>query len=368
MARMSLPLLVTNFLVGCQMADREVAGPLGLEDRLNRVAEVRLDDTDRADSFTMIPCGSSGRAVANRPPPLVTQLAVAAQQEWRDELFTLTLGDMGDATQAGQESSGVKSQDSSVSAEREEKYLRRPPLKSFTETAKRDIKSAPHDLWHDTKRVYANPVNLAILGAAYGGSIAIQQSNADLTVEHRFNRNNDLRAPDHIIDDSGWRDAFATVGSPFTHLALAGAGYVLGQQTMNDKTYEVSKTLFSALIINDVTVVIGQAATWGPAPNGEYGTMPSGHTSSSFVVASVMHEAYGAIVGIPLYGMATLVGIERLDDREHYLSDVCMGAVLGTVIGHSVASGRDPEFFGWKILPYANPGNGSGVAFMKTLE
>jgi hypothetical protein len=45
-----------------------------------------------------------------------------------------------------------------------------------------------------------------------------------------------------------------------------------------------------------------------------------------------------------------------------------MGAVLGTVVGHSVASGRDPEFFGWKVLPYASPNAGSGVAFMKSLE
>jgi membrane-associated phospholipid phosphatase len=85
-------------------------------------------------------------------------------------------------------------------------------------------------------------------------------------------------------------------------------------------------------------------------------------------VASVMHEAYGHLVGIPLYGVATFVGIERLDDREHYFSDVVMGGVMGMVIGHAVASGRDPEFFGWKVLPYANPDSGAGVAFMKSLE
>ena len=84
-------------------------------------------------------------------------------------------------------------------------------------------------------------------------------------------------------------------------------------------------------------------------------------------MASVLHQAYGHLVGVPLYGLATMVAIERLDSEEHYFSDVVMGAVLGTVVGHSVASGRDPEFFGWKIVPYANPEGGAGVAFMKSL-
>ena len=81
-----------------------------------------------------------------------------------------------------------------------------------------------------------------------------------------------------------------------------------------------------------------------------------------------MHEAYGPLVGIPLYGLGTLVAIDWLDDREHYLSDVVFGAVMGTVIGHSVASGRDPEFFGWKLIPYCNPNTQTtGVALYTTL-
>jgi membrane-associated phospholipid phosphatase len=240
-------------------------------------------------------------------------------------------------------------------------------LPSLWDTIKRDVKEAPCDLWRDTKRVYANPVNLVILGTAYAGSLAIQETGPDDTIEDHYNRNNDCQAPHHTFKED-WRDAFAAVGNPGTHFALAGVWYLLGQQTCNDKTYEVGKTLFSALTINGLTVMVGQTASWDKAPNGEWGTFPSGHTSSSFVVASVLHEAYGHVVGVPLYGLATLVGIERLDDREHYFSDVVMGAVLGTVIGHSVASGRNTEFFGWKLLPYASPEGGSGVAFMKTLD
>jgi hypothetical protein len=258
--------------------------------------------------------------------------------------------------------------DMSFWSEKEEKYLRRRPLASFWETVTRDLKYMPADVWRDTKRVYTKPLNLVILGTAYGGSLALQEAGPDDTVEHHFRRERPFgRYEIHRHFSSGWRDGFGAAGNPGTHFALAGLWYLAGQQSMDDKTYEVGKTLFSALAINGITVLLGQAATADRSPNGERGTFPSGHTSSTFVVASVLDEAYGPAVGIPLYLLGGLVAHERLEDGEHYLSDVVMGAVLGTVIGHSVAQGRDPEFFGWKIIPYASPQGGTGVALMKEL-
>jgi hypothetical protein len=248
--------------------------------------------------------------------------------------------------------------DEQRAAERADRWVYPPLLPTFKENAKRDLKTMAPDLWRDTKRVYANPVNLAILGASYGGALAVQQTGPDKTVENHYDK-------DHTFS-KGWRDAFGALGNPGTHFAVAGAMYLVGEQIQDEKTYQVSKALFSALIINGISTMVGQTATWDRSPNGEWGTFPSGHTSSSFCFATVMNEAYGPLVGIPLYGLGTLVAIERLDDREHYMSDVLFGAVLGTVVGHSVATGRDPEFFGWKVLPYVDPAQGvSGVAFMK---
>ncbi|MFH0982393.1 MAG: phosphatase PAP2 family protein [Planctomycetota bacterium] len=238
---------------------------------------------------------------------------------------------------------------------------RRTPLPGFWDTVQRDLRSMPEDLWQDTKAVYGSAPNLLILGLTYGGALTVQETGPDDTVEDGFR--------DHTIFSKDTRDVFGALGNPGTHFALAGAWYLLGQQRQNEKTYEVGRTLFSALIINGLSTLAGQAANWDRAPNGEWGTFPSGHTSSTFAVASVMHDAYGPLVGVPLYGLGVLVAMERLEDNEHYLSDVLMGGVMGLVIGHTVAGEHEFEFFGGKFLPYADPETGSsGVAWVKQFE
>ncbi len=363
MARHILAFLTILLLFsGCRATGRAVDPT----DMARRLAVLERSRTLPSQSMESMWAVGSDLASRKRPAQRLTQAAYDgnSRESWREGMALVTLGEFQDETEpAGDEEAELAFD----AAEMEELYARRPPLRSFWETVQRDIKYLPKDLWRDTKRVYANPVNLVILGGAYGGSLALQQSGVDDSIQDHFNHRNDLRPAHHHFNED-WRDAFGAIGNPGTHFALAGAWYLLGQQTMDDKTYEVGKTLFSALMINGVTVMVGQAATYDRAPNGELGTFPSGHTSSSFVFASVMHEAYGHVVGAPLYALATLVAYERVEDGEHYFSDVVMGGVLGLVVGHSVASGRDPEFFGWKLMPYASPNGGAGLAFVKTLE
>jgi hypothetical protein len=238
---------------------------------------------------------------------------------------------------------------------------RSAPLPGFGDTLVRDIKAMPSDLWRDTKKVYTSVPNLLILGMSYGGVLAVQQTGPDDTIE------TSLRGKDMFSDD--WNTAFGALGNPATHFALAGACYALGQQTQDAKTYDVSKKLFSALLINGMSTLVGKVATWDDSPNGEWGTFPSGHTSSTFCLASVIHQEYGPLAGAPLYGLGTLVAMSRLDDEEHYFSDVLMGAVLGLVVGHTVAGEEQIEVFGGHIVPYADPDTGSaGIAWVKHFE
>lgn len=88
----------------------------------------------------------------------------------------------------------------------------------------------------------------------------------------------------------------------------------------------------------------------GPFSGGwEYNSFPSAHTTMAFAVASVISAGYKdkAWVGISSYTLATLAGISRVNESEHWLSDVFAGAILGTYIG---------SFSGRKYLPGTRTG------------
>ena len=62
-------------------------------------------------------------------------------------------------------------------------------------------------------------------------------------------------------------------------------------------------------------------------------SFPSGHTSASFIAATVAHKTYGSQISAPAFLLAGLTGISRIHDNKHYLSDVIFGAALGIAIG-----------------------------------
>jgi hypothetical protein len=225
---------------------------------------------------------------------------------------------------------------------------------------KQDLKDTPTLLWRDTKRVYTNPVGLGLLLTAGGASLALRP-HVDETIEDKFDRA-------HTCSE-GWRDTADVLGHPLLHLGLAGAWYATGLRAEDAKTYNVGKALLSALIINDLSTVALKVAANASRPNGDNLGWPSGHTSSSFALASVMHRSYGAGVGVPLYALAGWVAFERMDDREHFFSDVVFGGVMGLVIGHTVAEGHLPEIAGGVVLPYSDPSTGStGIAWCKSMK
>lgn len=352
MNRVLSALVVVILVSGCQSSFwTQSLPPSRLNERLGEIEQARLASAAHEQGVRSVSRELPGLAWANRGGAE----ASAADRGAGEPLSLADLGEPG----VMQDRAAQNETSSRVADDNE--YLHRSPMPTLWENMKRDVKTMPGDLWHDTKQVYGNPVNVGILAAAYGGSLAVQETGPDDTVERHFK-------PGHHAFPKGWRNTFNAVGNPGTHFAVAGAWYLLGEQLQDDKTYNVSKTLASALIINGVTTMIGQTASWDRDPSGRWGTFPSGHTSSSFCIAAVMDRSYGHLVGVPMYGLATMVAMERVDDRDHYFSDVLMGAVLGTVVGNAVASGRDPDLFGWKILPWASPEGGSGIALYKSFD
>lgn len=66
-------------------------------------------------------------------------------------------------------------------------------------------------------------------------------------------------------------------------------------------------------------------------------SFPSGHTTIAFALASVVsfHSESAWVSGVS-YGIAGLVGLARVEQRDHFLSDVVAGGLIGTFVGRVV--------------------------------
>src|ERR1035437_52018 len=73
----------------------------------------------------------------------------------------------------------------------------------------------------------------------------------------------------------------------------------------------------------------------GPRFNFKNTSFPSGHAVSSFAIATIVASEYKdkPVVVIIAYTLATLCGLSRINDDEHWASDVLGGAALGWAMG-----------------------------------
>jgi len=75
-------------------------------------------------------------------------------------------------------------------------------------------------------------------------------------------------------------------------------------------------------------------------PVSAFDAFPSGHTATAFSIATVFAMQYRDKKAIPIicYSAATLVGISRLTEHEHWSSDVFVGGLLGYLCGRQVVN------------------------------
>jgi membrane-associated phospholipid phosphatase len=81
-----------------------------------------------------------------------------------------------------------------------------------------------------------------------------------------------------------------------------------------------------------------------------------------------MHREYGPWVGVPCYALAAFVGYERVDARNHDLSDVVSGALIGMAIGYAVSEHHQErlQLLGMDVVPWTDPSRGGvGIALAK---
>jgi membrane-associated phospholipid phosphatase len=71
---------------------------------------------------------------------------------------------------------------------------------------------------------------------------------------------------------------------------------------------------------------------------GFYDSFPSGHAITAFALATVLAMQYRETVWVPIlsYTVAAGVGLSRVTESKHWLSDVLVGGALGCLVGRLV--------------------------------
>jgi membrane-associated phospholipid phosphatase len=201
----------------------------------------------------------------------------------------------------------------------------------------------PDRAWNDAKHVFCEPNNLIPLAIAGGASIAMHNFDADRNLNENFQR--------HRGFNDAADKAFDFAGHPGTHLAAAGIWYLASAADYDAVNQERAWTTLSALVVTDASTLALKLASDTDRPNGDGYAFPSGHTASSFCIASCLDEFYGPKIGVPAYIGACFVGWRMVDSEEHWASDVLFGGTLGFIIGHSVAANQNIQIAGFQIVP-----------------
>ena len=156
-------------------------------------------------------------------------------------------------------------------------------------------------------------------------------------------------------------DAFETIepfGAEYAFGVLA-AFYAGGRLADDANAREVAEDGLAACIIANgiITPALKQAVgrSRPSSGNGTYdfhpfsgaASFPSGHTTMAFAVGSVIAEHYDALwIKSLSYGIASLVGLARIDHMAHYPSDVVAGALIGFTVGKTVVRTNARERMG----------------------
>ena len=146
--------------------------------------------------------------------------------------------------------------------------------------------------------------------------------------------------------------------------ALFVAGRFAPQGRFSAATYDFAQ----AAIVNGAYTGLLKYTVKRDRPDGSDSlSFPSGHTSTAFALAGVANHHYGWKVGVPMYALATGIGLSRIEQDRHHLSDVIAGATIGFLVGRTVTRTDGERPAKKRVLnvgPATDPhGQGIGLGF-----
>jgi hypothetical protein len=216
---------------------------------------------------------------------------------------------------------------------------------------KATLKAIPKDFTH-----LPTGINFGILGV--GGVMALGAHAYDESVNARL---------------KGAKGFFYTgklLGNVPGLLTISLGTYAFGRATDNRTVSHLGMDLLRAEAVSGAltyAIKLSVRRHRPPGGGGKCCSFPSGHSSSTFALASVLWRHLGWKAAVPTYTVATYVALSRLHEDVHFLSDVIFGAAIGIVSGRAVVH-HDRHFYGMRIQPMPVPGGGVGVMVAGTFK
>ena len=139
--------------------------------------------------------------------------------------------------------------------------------------------------------------------------------------------------------------------------------FAVGQIAPPGRFRRVTFDLAQGLVINSLVATVLKRSVGRQRPDSSnFSSFPSGHTSSFVATAMILYRHLGPRVGVPATLAAAFVAVSRVEDNEHFLSDIVAGATLGFIIGRTVTArlGQNPAGRAGRvsISPIPAPGGG----------
>ena len=223
-----------------------------------------------------------------------------------------------------------------------------------------DLRQFPRVVWNDARQI-ANVDNAIVLALAAAASVGVREA-----------WDGDVREAT-AADPHRWGDgsrALGHLGEAQYQVPVLVSSWAISVWNDDPHFHDFNEALISAYTLNGLATLAIKGTTNTSRPdsdwNGGQWGFPSFHASSTFTMAAVLEDYYGWKAGLPAYTLAGLISWSRIDERDHDLSDVVFGAVMGYVIGKSVADfhlGGDGHV---RLTPWCHPTEGATGVMLET--
>jgi len=196
-----------------------------------------------------------------------------------------------------------------------------------------------HDVSHDTitfqKDLYIKPASVA--PSKMGGWQRAIKAPAALTVLSLYsftdNENLDKWEVKELRDEVA--PVFRHHADDYLQYAPIAATYGLNLAGIKGKSDIANRTALiikSGLLVAAITLPLKKLTAVPRPDTGERNSFPSGHTATAFAAATFMAKEYAHVnrwYGIGAYTVATGVGVMRILNNRHWVTDTLAGAAIG---------------------------------------